>query len=73
MDSQFVTIRRFPAMIHAELAKSALEAYEIDATIVCGLTSSPPYQNAALIDLMVRAEDVAAALEILGPEERFST
>jgi hypothetical protein len=31
--SKLVIVRRFPAMIDAELAKSALEAYEIDAAI----------------------------------------
>jgi hypothetical protein len=57
-------------MIHAELAKSALEAYEIEAAINGG--PQPVRPEIGTIDLMVREEDVEAALEILGPEERFS-
>jgi hypothetical protein len=56
-------------VIHAELAKSALAASEIHAVIaVC------PYLGRLreAFDLLVRPEDVAAALEILGPEETFS-
>jgi hypothetical protein len=60
-------------MVHAELAKSALNAYEIDAAINGGLTSPQAVRpGTGTIDLMVREEDVEAALEILGPEERFS-
>jgi hypothetical protein len=71
VDSKFVVIRRFPAIVHAELAKSALEAYEIDAAIKGG--AQPIRPEIETIDLMVREEDVEAALEILGPEERFQT
>jgi hypothetical protein len=60
-------------MVHAELAKSALEAYEIDAAINGGLISPQGVKpGAGTIDLMVREQDVEAALEILGPEEPFS-
>ena len=74
MDSKFVVVRRFPAVIHAELAKSALEAYEIHAAITGGLLGPQSVSPTAdrTFDLMVREEDVEAALEILGPEERFS-
>ena len=57
-------------MIHAELAKSALEAYGIDAAINGG--PQPVRPETTTIDLLVREEDLEAALEILGPEERFS-
>ena len=66
-DSKIVVLRRYPALIHAELAKSALAAYEIDAAIQRG-----PYpRDAATFDVLVRDEDVQTALEILGPEETF--
>ena len=68
--SMTVVIRRFPALIHAELAKSALRAYGISATIVGGAV--PVRKEIATIDLVVREQDVEAALDILGPEERFS-
>jgi hypothetical protein len=68
VDSKLVTIRQFPAMVHAELAKSALAAYEMDAAINDGVRVG----GSGTIDLLVREEDVEAALEILGPEERYS-
>jgi hypothetical protein len=44
-----------------------LGAYEIDAAIQRG-----PYpRDAATFDVLVRSEDVEAALKILGPEETF--
>ena len=67
MTSRTVVIRRFPALIHAELAKSALRAYGIAAAIVGGAV--PVRQEIATIDLVVREQDVEAALEILGPED----
>jgi hypothetical protein len=73
VDSKLVTVRRYPAMIHAELARSGLEAYEIDAAISGGWISPAGARfGTRAIDLMVREEDVEAALDILGPEERFS-
>jgi hypothetical protein len=69
VDPKLVVLRRYPAEIHAELAKSALEASEIPSAIQRG-----PYPKlAATFDLMVREEDVEAANEILGPEETFSS
>ena len=67
MESKLVTIRRFPAMVHAELAKSALEAYEIAAA----LNNDVPAGGSGTVDLLVREEDVEAALEILGAEKPF--
>jgi hypothetical protein len=57
-------------MIHTELAKSALAAYGIDAALNGG--PQPVRPEIETIDLMARAEDVEAAVEILGPEDRFS-
>jgi hypothetical protein len=54
-------------MVHAELAKSALEAYEIAAA----LNNSVPAGGSGTVDLLVREEDVDAALEILGAEKPF--
>ena len=74
MTSKFVVIRRFPAIVHAELAKGALQAYGIPAVINGGLMSPQgvrPGQHWT-IDLMVREDQAEAALEILGPEEQFS-
>ena len=69
--SQFVLLRRYPAIVHAELAKSALEAYNIPAVISGGVLNR---QRTELgIELMVRTEDIEAAREILGPEETFSS
>lgn len=68
MDSKLLVLRRYPAMIHAELAKSALEASEIKAAIQRG-----PYSHLAItFELIVREEDAEMANEILGPEESFS-
>jgi putative signal transducing protein len=69
--SKVVIVRRFPAVIHAELARSALEAYGIHAAIKSGAV--PVQSEVATIDLLVREEDLEAALEILGPESRFSS
>jgi len=69
MEPKLVILRRYPAEIHAELARSALEASGVPSAIQRG-----PYPKlAATFDLMVREEDVAAANEILGPEETFSS
>jgi hypothetical protein len=40
IDTTWVILRRYPAVIHAELAKSALQAYDVDAAVVGG-TQSP--------------------------------
>jgi hypothetical protein len=69
MDSTPVVLRRYPAVIHAELAKSALAAYEIQAVIQTGPGAG---RLTTAFEVLVRPEDVAAALEILGPEETFS-
>jgi hypothetical protein len=71
MDSKIVILRKYPAMIHAELAKSALGAYGVHAEIGGSIIHS---RETTLdgIALVVRSEDVERALEILGPEEQFS-
>ena len=75
LTGRLVVVRRFPALVHAELAKSALAASEIAATI-----HDEGYRRQGLraelgptVTLLVREDDVAAALEILGPpDERYS-
>ena len=59
-----VVLRHYPALIHAELAKSALAAYDIRATV-------RPGSYRGMYELLVRAEDFEAATGILGPEETF--
>lgn len=74
VDCKLVVVRRFPAMILAELAKSALGAYDIEAVIHHAGSHQQRLRPelGTEIGLMVRAADVEAALEILGPpgEER---
>jgi hypothetical protein len=72
MASDLVVLRRYPARIHAELAKSALQAVGIDCSVVGGDFSYRTEMPGSTIDLIVKAEDARRALEILGPEERFS-
>jgi hypothetical protein len=72
MDSDLVVLRRYPARIHAELAKSALDAQGIESTIVGGEFTYRTAWADATIELIVRADDVNRAIEILGPEETFS-
>ena len=67
MESKLVVVRRFPALIHAELAKSALAAYEVYAAVDHGGRSRAEF--GMTIALMVREEDLEAALEILGPPD----
>ena len=72
MDSSLVILRSYPARLHAELAKSALEAGEIEAFIRGGDVNSARWVPGAPIELWVRSEDVERANEILGDEETFS-
>ena len=64
MDLELVILRRYPARIHAELAKSALEAYGVPATIDGGEGRRYRGSPAFPINLIVRVEDVETALEI---------
>jgi len=75
MDSRYVVLRRYPARIHADLAKSALDAAEIFSIVrgddPRGLESDPvPHSD---VELIVSEEDAEMANEILGDEEKFST
>jgi hypothetical protein len=72
MKPKLVVLRRYPAMIHAELAKSALDAYGVASAINGGLFGSQHEWPGRTIDLMVREQDVEEALAILGPEEKFT-
>ena len=68
MDSKLIVIRRFPTIIEAEVARSALEASNLAAAIQRG----PHHQLVASFDLIVREDDVRAADEILRPDDAFS-
>jgi predicted nucleotidyltransferase len=70
-EGELVVLRRYPHRIHAELAKSALEAYGL--TVVLDVGSYGRAHETSEMDLLVRAEDAEQALEILGPEETFSS
>jgi len=72
LSSKLAVIRTYPAVIHAELAKSALQAYGIECAIDSGSFSGVPGRFGG-VQLRVREEDVEAALKILGPEEKFSS
>jgi hypothetical protein len=70
VDSRIVILRKYHAMIHAELAKSALGAWGPR-----GDRRSMIHPRETTLDgvaLVVSSEDVERALEILGPEEQFS-
>jgi hypothetical protein len=74
VNPRFVVVRRFQAVIHAQLAKGALEACGIDVAMNAGLMGLQGVPvGAGTIDLLVRQEDVEIALEILGPGETFSS
>ncbi len=67
-DSELVAVRTFPNRIEAELARSALEAAEIDAMVAAddaGGTQSGLWL-ARGVRLLVRVEDVTRAEDILG-------
>jgi Putative prokaryotic signal transducing protein len=69
MDRTLIVLRRYPAQIHAELAKSALDASGIKVYIQRGSGGG----LLATVDIWVRAEDAQAANAILGPEETFTS
>jgi hypothetical protein len=71
MNSKFVVLRSYPARIHADLAKSALEAYDIEAFVRGGGGNSRRWISGMPIEVWVSSEDVERANEILGDEERF--
>jgi putative signal transducing protein len=65
---QLVVVRTFGNRIEAELAHSALEAAEIDSTIVdddAGGTQPELWLRG--VKLLVREDDAERATEILGP------
>jgi hypothetical protein len=69
MDTRCVVVRRFSAVIHAQLAKGAFEANGIEATMNAGLMGNQATWHGGSVDLLVREQDVAVAVEILGPEQ----
>jgi hypothetical protein len=67
-EPELVVVRTFGNRIDAELAHSALEAADIESTIMDddGGGTQPELWLRG-VTLMVRAEDAARAAEILGP------
>ena len=66
-DTELVTVRTFPNRIEAELARSALEAAEIDSMVEAddaGGTQSGLWL-ARGVKVLVRAEDVSRAEDVL--------
>ena len=69
-DPELVVVRTFGNRIDAELAHSALSAADIQSTILdddAGGTQPELWLRG--VSLMVRAEDVERAEEILGPAD----
>lgn len=66
-----VVVRTYLNRIEAELAHSALEAAHIDSMIEAdGASGTQPGLWMGGVKLRVRADDLAQAGEILGPEDR---
>ena len=67
---ELVVIRTFPTVIEADLAKSALESVGIDSMVRSdnkgGQTPGLAFSQG--VELLVRAEDVTAANDMLGIE-----
>jgi Putative prokaryotic signal transducing protein len=72
VDPKFVALRGYPAAVHAELAKSALEANGITAYVRGATQSHQRWSPGRSIELWVDERDVDVANRVLGPEERFS-
>jgi len=66
-DSNLVVVRTFPNHIDAELARSALEAAEIQSIIQADDAGGvqPGLWVGTAIGLLVKAEDLARATEVL--------
>ncbi len=65
---ELIVVRTFLNRMEAELARSALEASEIDATVAVDDAggTEPGLWVATGVRLLVRAKDVARAEDILG-------
>jgi len=71
IDTTWVILRRYPTVIHAELAKSALQAYGVDAAVLGGPLDERPDFLDRSIDLMVKREDVNARSRFSAPRNDF--
>jgi hypothetical protein len=72
MEPKFVPLRSYPAAIHAELAKSALQASGIAAFVRGGTLNDQRWEPGVAIEIWVPEGDVDRANEILGTKEHFS-
>jgi len=67
---ELVVLRNFPTLIEADLAKSALESVGIDSMVRTDNEGgqSPGLAFSQGVELLVRADDVTAANDMLGIE-----
>ena len=65
---ELVVLRTFPTVIEADLAKSALESIGIDAMVRSDNKGGETLAFSQGVELLVRAEDVTAANDMLGIE-----
>ena len=71
MDSELVVIRTFPNAFAAELAKSALEAADIDSLVQAddaGGVQPGLWPGTGGVKLLVRVEDALRADQVLGAD-----
>ena len=69
-DGPLVMARRFKGLAEAMVAKSILDSAEIDSFLTDEKVIGMVYPNLiGMIKLMVRPEDLDAAVELLGPEQ----
>lgn len=65
---ELVVLRTFPTVVEADLAKSALESVGIDAMVRSDNKGGETLAFSQGVELLVRAEDVTAANDMLGIE-----
>jgi|SRR2546427_6686323 len=65
---ELVVLRTFPTVIEADLAKSALDSVGIDSMVRSDNKGGQSLAFSQGVELLVRADDVAAANDMLGIE-----
>jgi hypothetical protein len=67
--SQLVTLYLYPSRMDAEVAKTTLDAFDVKSFISAddaGGLRAPPFSYTSGAELIVKAEDLARARELLG-------